>query len=462
MIYLKPFIGVFLAMGLSTGAVAQPQPPMASYVEMSSDNQVVVLVITRDDHCPSVVIDNQTVNMDERVQPQTIAQRPTASSPDLSKPSEFPVRVCERFASRHVRSISLLGQALPVPKAVINRIIVIGDTGCRLKAADKAYQACNDPKAYPFARVAAQAAGFKPDLIVHVGDYLYRENPCTDDKVCAGSPWGYGWEAWQADFFGPAQALLHAAPLALSRGNHESCARAGQGWWRFLDPRPLIAHQDCNIASDDEVGDYSAPYGLDLGQGAQMIMFDSSNSSKKAIATTDPQFKQYDDNYQAIDAISSKADYNFLVDHHPLLSVSAGEKKGVVKLSGGSQSLQSVFGHEGRPLVPAHIDVLLSGHVHVWEQVSFSNDLPSQFVAGFSGTEEDKVPLPEKVTGLIDPADGAKISAFSSWVDGFGYMTLERQTVSHWDVKIWDLNGQVVNHCVITGKASHCDKAQVK
>jgi hypothetical protein len=50
------------------------------------------------------------------------------------------------------------------------------------------------------------------------------------------SPWGYGWDTWKADFFDPAQALLKAAPWVMVRGNHETCTRAGQGWWRFLDP----------------------------------------------------------------------------------------------------------------------------------------------------------------------------------------------------------------------------------
>lgn len=61
----------------------------------------------------------------------------------------------------------------------------------RLKAGANAYQACNDPDAYPFASVAAHAAAWRPDLIIYVGDYLYRENPCASGNPgCAGSRWG--------------------------------------------------------------------------------------------------------------------------------------------------------------------------------------------------------------------------------------------------------------------------------
>ena len=47
----------------------------------------------------------------------------------------------------------------------------------------------------------------QPDLVIHVGDYHYRESPCADgNEGCAGSPWGYGFDAWQADFLASAIA----------------------------------------------------------------------------------------------------------------------------------------------------------------------------------------------------------------------------------------------------------------
>src|SRR5207344_1908266 len=119
---------------------------------------------------------------------------------------------------------------------------------------------CNDAVAWPFGQVVAAAAAAQPDLVIHVGDYHYRENACPDnDAGCAGSPWGYGWDTWDADLFTPARDLLAAAPWIFVRGNHESCNRGGQGWWRFLDFRPRLAGRDCNSASEDELGDYSDP-----------------------------------------------------------------------------------------------------------------------------------------------------------------------------------------------------------
>ena len=59
------------------------------------------------------------------------------------------------------------------------------------------------------------------------------------------------------------------------------------------------------------------------------------------------------------------------------------------------------------------------------------------------------------------PAPGAVVSAISSWVDGFGYMTMERAGAEQWDVKVWDTSGVVRNTCKVTGSKSVCAKLQV-
>jgi hypothetical protein len=52
------------------------------------------------------------------------------------------------------------------------------------------------------------AARTQPDLVIHLGDYHYREY-CDQPALCAplhgqGVPIGYGWAGWHADFFAPA------------------------------------------------------------------------------------------------------------------------------------------------------------------------------------------------------------------------------------------------------------------
>ena len=328
--------------------------------------------------------------------------------------------------------------------------------------ADNAYQPCNDPAKFPFARIAASAARARPDLIVHVGDYHYRENPCPDGNAgCAGSPWGYGWDAWAADFFDPARPLLAVAPLAPARGNHESCTRAGQGWWRFLDGRPRAPSHDCDDPANDRAGDWSAPYAVPLGRGAQVVLLDLSAAGGKPLPAGDWRSAAFETTWQQLAALAAGARSTIGVDHYPILGFAAAEKAGEKTLTLGNRAIQSVFGTHGSRQLPPGVEVMLSGHYHLWEQVNFAGDVPSQFVTGFSGTLEDIVPLPAALPAGAEPAPGAVATDFASWVDGFGYMVLDRTGPAAWRATVHGVDGRTVDRCTIRGHVSHCTVARV-
>jgi hypothetical protein len=120
-----------------------------------------------------------------------------------------------------------------------------------------------------------------------------------------------------------------------------------------------------------------------------------------------------------------------------------------------------VFGSQNPRMFPPSVKLLLSGHVHVWTQLSFSSLHPSQFIAGFSGTQEDIVPLPRTLPADVNVAPGATVDRFSSWVDGFGFMTMARTGPESWDIEVHDVNGKVLNHCTAQGRQSSCDLPQV-
>ena len=453
-----------LALFVAGAAQAAGDPIQSAYVLMGDGGRAEARVITSDTACPSINVDGALLPMAVRAAPATVPLRPTRSKPEESKPSAYPVLVCEATLPQGATAAAAGGHRLPAPVAEPRRIVVIGDTGCRIKSADNAAQACNDLGEYPFARVAAAAAAFKPDLVIHVGDYLYRENPCpAGNNGCAGSVWGYGWDGWNADFFSPGAALLTAAPWAASRGNHENCNRAGQGWWRFLDPRPLIPGRDCNEEANDKVGDYTDPYAVPLGGGAQLIMIDSSNTPGDAIPPDDYRAAQYRDLYAKMDGLARLAPYNIVVDHHPVLGVAAhmDKKTGERKVDPGNGGLQSVFSGQNPWLFPPSVKLLLSGHVHVWTQLSFSSPHPTQFIAGFSGTQEDTVPLPRTLPDNTYVGPGVTVDKFSSWVDGFGFMTMVRTGPESWDIEVHDVNGKVVNRCKAQGRQSSCELPQV-
>jgi hypothetical protein len=462
-VLLSPLV---LVAGCGVLSSSSPNFPAhdSMYVVLGENGTPVARVLTAAATCPMITIDGADLTMDVRVRPQTLPLRTTRSAPEDSKPSAFPLLTCEKFIPPRAGKIAVEGKALPLPPAQVNRIVVIGDTGCRIKKGESETQPCNDPEKYPFAAVAAAAAKWKPDLVVHVGDYLYRENACPEgNRGCAGSPWGFGWDAWNADFFDPARPLLRAAPWVMVRGNHESCTRAGQGWWRMVDPRPLVPGRDCVSAANDDNGDYSDPYAVPIGGDSQFIVLDTSNTPSGVIKPGDIRQVKYADLYRKMDKLSEQAGYNIAVNHHPILGFSAKQDvKGNVALMPGNGGLQSVFGSINPLFLPPRINALMSGHVHVWEEVSFSSPHPTQFVAGFSGTSEDIVPLPATLSAEQTPAPGAIVDHFSSWVNGFGFMTMERKGANQWDVKIWDVAGKQVNSCKIEGKKSVCDVAQVK
>ena len=452
-----------VALPIGQASAQSTQSPLSAYMLLGPGGERIARVITEIKDCPALFVDGQVMEMRVRTPAGTPPLRTTASKPELTKPSAFPATVCEAAVPAAARHVSVHGWSLPLPPKAIRRIVVIGDTGCRIKAADNAVQDCRDAKAYPFARVAESAAAWKPDLVLHVGDYLYRENPCPDGASgCADSAWGYGLDAWRSDFLDPAAPLLKAAPWAMVRGNHESCNRAGQGWQRFFDPSPFQAARSCDDPSDDAKGDFSEPYAIPLGQGAQIIVWDPSSAGYKPFPAGDPRAAAFDANIIQIAALAKGAAHTILANHHPVLAVAAKKSKdGTLEFGVSNKSLAERLLSADPKLYPAGIDLLLSGHVHVWEQLSFGGQYPSQFVAGFSGTQEDIVQLPKTLPTAFEPAPGAKADAFSNWIDGFGFMTLERTGPASWKALVHDTAGKIVNRCAIKGRVSHCDQQQV-
>jgi hypothetical protein len=150
--------------------------------------------------------------------------------------------------------------------------------------------------------------------------------------------------------------------------------------------------------------------------------------------------------------------------HKPILGFSSEIEPDhdAPRLNPVTRGIQSVFAGQNPLLLPAGVAAVLSGHVHLWEQVSFASDHPSQFIAGMSGTQEDVVPMPASLPPGATPAPGAVVEAFSSWIRGFGYMTLERRRADAWDVTVWNLEGGVERRCTLRGRHSRCEQAAPK
>src|ERR1700749_4682749 len=238
-------------------AVSTTVPPagakkeLAYWLQLGPNGRAEVRVVTSGSACPSLATRGRSITMTPRA--------PANGEFKLLCAGEIPNDTTEDWMIDPVSepgSLYALDPVYSVPRINTDpqRILVIGDTGCRLKGS--LVQPCNETQQWPFAAIAQKAADLKPDLVIHVGDYLYRENACPADQAgCQGTPFGDNWPTWAADFFTPAQPLLAAAPWVFVRGNHEDCQRAGPGWTRLLAPAP---YDPANLCAD-HTPPYSVP-----------------------------------------------------------------------------------------------------------------------------------------------------------------------------------------------------------
>lgn len=404
---------------LASTAFAQAQLPIA--FTLLGPNGIVARVITQAASCPQITIDGNASAMQLRAAPD----------------QNFPVTVCEAAIPWGTKSAAVNGKELKLPKAQVQRVVVIGDTGCRLKG-DKV-QSCNDPQQWPFAPIAASAAAFQPDLVIHVGDYHYRESPCLVDAAnCAGSPFGDNWAAWHADLYAPAAPLLDAAPWVIVRGNHEDCVRADNGYFRLLDPRPLPA--SCPT--------YTDPYAIDYLDPQLIVMDDSAVDDFEVkpdqVATYKAQFDQIHQMTRST---------TWLLLHDPLYAFGhAGEKDGKEQLFIDQLTLQQASNNA----LPTSVQVILSGHIHLFEALSFGAGRPPQIVVGNSGTLLD----PPVMTPLKGLEIGGMPVAYGSMIDKFGYVTLERNG-SEWAIAVRNVNGGEMDRCRLGVGTLICGQAAI-
>ena len=298
-------------------------------------------------------------------------------------PEEFQVSVWQFSLPAGVRSLAVDGVSLPAPRPQPKTVLVIGDTGCRIKG--DVIQNCNgkgDGPAWCFDKIAAQAASIKPDLIIHVGDYHYRENPCPEgNKGCEGSPWGYNWPSWRSDFFEPAQPLFTAAPWVFVRGNHENCSRAWKGWFLFLDPNPIDA------GTFDDCPDHPGPYRLDFG-GMDVIVMDTSHIPKDYDPVPDPStVVLFTEQINEINRLAVKPSWT--ASHRPFWALSSYKKNGKVAMSALDLTLRRAIAASKTGKLSPQIRLALAGHIHQFEYLTFEDGRPAQVIAGASGTELD-------------------------------------------------------------------------
>lgn len=325
-----------------------------------------------------------------------------------------------------------MSNALPLLRTDPERLIVLGDTGCRLK--DALVQPCNDPAQWPFAQVARSATKLWPDLVIHVGDYLYRETPCPDGNAgCAGSPYGDNWKTWDADFFAPGAALLHAAPIVIVRGNHEDCARSGPGFLRLLGPGPYDPGAPCT--------DHLAPYSVPLGP-VNLVVMDTANAPDTSVdpGVVPTYQKEFAD-------LASAPGPSWLLLHRPIWAAVSGPLGVPV---GGNQTLIAALA--GQPM-PRPVTLMIAGHIHAFELLNYKGKAPPTLLAGHGGDLLDVTPANLK-GAMFQGGSGVKVKDGFS-VGGFGFLFMGRSG-KHWQIDLLDADGRFERKCGFEGGPVDC------
>jgi hypothetical protein len=404
----------------------------AAYVVLGSQGAIARAVYKDATACPSLTVDKSSQQMNVRALPQT------------GKKAAFPVLVCELLLPAGTTSAELDKQKLPLPPSALDSVAVIGDTGCRLKAdkssardtdheEDGKFQDCDKTSQWPFSTLATSVARQKPQVLVHVGDYIYRESPCPKgDKGCKGSPYGDNWDTWKADFFKPAAPLLAAAPWIATRGNHEICSRNGAGYMLFLDS--TLAQNQTPPACVDLIGQFAVTVG-----SQQFFVLDSSNAPDDCPTACESA------PYAAQFAAMQPANGAWLVSHRPVW----GFKNKGVSLNATLQAALAQW--QGK--LPPGFALALAGHVHIWEALSFADQRSPQLVLGNGGTMlTHKIKQP-----LAGMSIGGTTVSYGNSVDKWGFTIFTPKTsAASWTATYYSTKGNDKFACSLTPTAVSC------
>ncbi len=510
-----------LAPGSSAAALAN-----GSYGDQPTSLTPTILAraVVSDGVCPALTVDGTLpITMKVRVTGASLTNTPGTSgftngktgypqyfvASTATSPGNFPdgtTKVttswaqCEAVVPAGHNSATIGSTALKLPVSKPKRILVIGDTGCRMATSNQ--QDCHSASGFPFAALAAYEAQFKPDLIVQVGDYFYRDTSCivpasgntpaheyvagcNDPTNANYETWGDTWDSWNGDLFYPARTLLAAAPWIMTRGNHESCGRGARGWYALIDPRPYNANgvvcagtpspypYPPNGTTPSYTADFEPTYVVPAGS-VNFLVHDSSFANDSAVDSN--MAANYDVDLTAILAAVPSSSYNVFTTHKPTYGLVSGgtdlnAPPPVPTNNGGDYTEQFTFsgnaaansGFSGG--VPYKIPLFLSGHIHQFEYVNFQDwtHYAPQLIVGVGGDNLDPTSNPNGTTvtygfksqNFVVHASGTTSTTTSTVATAafaqaeFGFAVLD-VTATGYVANVYNIGAAKAGRCTIT------------
>lgn len=332
---------------------------------------------------------------------------------------------------------------LPLPTWPVNRrpksIAVIGDAGCEVTSGTVGSPGNQDcQKDWPLQPLAMHgAAQSRPDLVVHVGDYVYREQPQGANDATPGcNTHGQApdWACLVKDFLAPAEALLAEAPIVFTRGNHEDCEKGkvgrGSEWFRYFATDPQKDNECFSFPQSE-----TEPAQINAGT-LHFVLFDSSlaSDSKSPDMTQVGHYKKWFDEVNTLAGNHPTHDY-FLLSHKPLWMVKSASSTAVTWLN---QTLATSVKQSSAHELASNIRLVLSGHIHLYQMLDFvKSTRPPQITVGSSGTTLNQAPDDTKVQGQM--VDGEAVNHSISH-DMHGYALL-RGMGGKWHLTFHDSSG---------------------
>ncbi len=216
------------------------------------------------------------------------------------------------------------------------------------------------------------------------------------------------------------------------RGNHEECDRGGQGWSRTLAPYAFVAETRCDGSGE--------PFAVPLPDLTLAVLDVSSAREAKRDETQAEAFRAQ---YKAVAKMSSGPIW--ILQHRPIWSA-GGAFAG--KLVGDNKTLAAA----AQDVIPANVDLILSGHHHLFQVLKYKADLPVQVVAGHGGDYLNQA-------SPLDPAGWTfgqvVVESGINMTGTFGFAILEKQD-GGWQLVDYDEFGVALKWCKLKGRAATC------
>jgi hypothetical protein len=336
---------------------------------------------------------------------------------------------CHKNWSVECRSIRENQSKIKHPK----KIILVGDTGCRLKESKGgtvSYQNCDNLQEWPWPVVATEMAKENADLIVHLGDYHYREECNSSTPLCEKlkATVGYHWRAWEEDFFRPVAMASLSAPWLFVRGNHEDCKRAHEG---FLT---LMTGKNFNL-KDGSGCKERLPVEFYEFENVTLINWDNSAMNDKGQWSDDFTQSIFNQLIEIKSKVYSHPEKNFiLLAHKPLFAFVPLQEEYIVV----NEQLLNIW---NKIVMPNNLSIIASGHIHNF-QLAKSAKLPLQIVSGHGATSLDPFTLTSTIDSTVaklKSIPAAKEIGFDFFTtttnaQHFGYVVMEEQKDASWKI----------------------------